>query len=102
WWELEAPGLGLVYPGYFHERSYLYDADVLGEEERTELVAFWRRESERSFFYTAAPGEILHGAAARRKHFEWADIPRSLIERWQAERRPRRRQGAPLEEAAAK
>jgi hypothetical protein len=91
-------------PAYDVERSTLWRIGTLGEEERDELEDEWRREFERSydshFFYTAAPGEILHGVRARRAHYAWADIPQELVEAWTAERRPRRRQGAPLEEAA--
>jgi len=106
WWEFEAPALGLAWPGYFNETSYLFDHDALGEEERVELLAFWRQEFERAyddpdFSYTAAPGEILHGTAARKAHLDWADVPHSLRRRWSAARRRRARQPAPLEEVVA-
>jgi hypothetical protein len=50
----------------------------------------WREEFARawqpSFFFTAGPGEILHGEAARQKHFAWADIPSALVQQWEAAR----------------
>lgn|SRR5262249_19528167 len=68
-------------PDYDREQSTLYDAGVLSEAERAELVTFWRKEFER--------GYRLSGAAAQREHFEWADIPRSLLRQWRAEHRRR-------------
>jgi hypothetical protein len=95
WWELEAPALGLKWPGYFNEQSYLFEHNILSEEEKVELLVFWQREFERSygpnFFYTEAPGKILEGAAARKKHFDWADIPIALRWQWRTERRRRPR-----------
>jgi hypothetical protein len=74
---------------YDRERSTLYEAGLLAEEERAELLAYWRHEFNRAhgrdFFYCAGPGRILHGAAARREHFRWADIPRALVAAWRAE-----------------
>ena len=110
WWCFDAPSLGLTWPGYFNEQSYLFDHNALGKEECAELVAFWRREFERAydpdFSFTAAPG-ILHGVAAQKAHLDWADVPKSLRQRWTAARRRRERrmrgerQPAPLVEAAA-
>lgn len=95
WWCFDAPGLGLMWPGYFRQQSYLFDAGVLEEPERVALLAFWRKEFERTyrpgFSHTAGPGEIFHGAAARRKHLDWADVPDSLRQQWTAERRRRPR-----------
>jgi hypothetical protein len=111
WWELVADSLGLAWPGYFNEQSYLFDHNVLGEEELAEVVAFWRAEFERTydpdFSYAAAPGEILHGNAARKSHLDWADVPHSLRRRWSAARRRRERTRerhlvASTEEVAAK
>jgi hypothetical protein len=86
WWRYEAP---FPYPGYDSEQSTLYEADLLAETERAELVAFWReqfdRASDPNFFFTGR-GEILRGEAAHRAHCRWADIPPSLIEAWSAER----------------
>jgi hypothetical protein len=104
WWEFEAPALGLTWPGYFREQSCLYDAGLLGDDEKAELERWWRIEFERTygpdFFYTEAPGEILHGAAARRKHLDWADVPHSLRRQWTAERRRRGRAIRKLEAEA--
>jgi hypothetical protein len=101
WWELEASSLGLKWPGYFSERSYLFEAGALSAEEKATLKTEWRAEFERAyepdFTYIGDPDEILHGAEARQKHFAFADIPRSLICRWEAARR-RRKKKAPLDE----
>jgi len=93
WWEFEAGDL--EHPGYFHERSYLYERNVLSQQERTELEAEWRRA------FDAVKGE---GASERREHYEHHDIPAELITAWSAERKAaRRRRGrqraAPPEEA---
>src|SRR5262245_8893110 len=95
WWYLEAPGLGLKWPGYDRQRSYLFEHNALGEEECEQLLAGWRKEFEQAC--------SLEGAAARKAYLDWADVPHSLRQRWQAERRRRReRQPAvPAEEAAA-
>jgi hypothetical protein len=82
WWQCEAPGLGLTYPGDEREQSYLYDASVLPENERAELLSYWRGEFERAY----APG---YGAERRRKHFREIDLPRSLRRKWTAERKRR-------------
>ena len=74
WWCFDAPGLNLKWPGYDCEQSYLYAAGVLSEAECAELVRFWRREFDRN---------------RSRAHLNWADVPQSLREQWQAER-PRR------------
>jgi hypothetical protein len=97
WWEFEAPALGLAWPGHSCETSYLHDAGVLGDEEKAELLAFWREEFGRAyddpdFSYITAPGEILHGMAARKAHLDWADVPHSLRRRWSAAHRRRRAQ----------
>jgi hypothetical protein len=66
---------------------------VLSEPECTELVAFWRKEFDRSydadFSVTIDPDQILYGAAARRAHHDWADIPHVLRRQWRAARRRR-------------
>jgi hypothetical protein len=96
WWEFEAP-----FPRPFErEASALYEANLLGEQERAELVREWRREfaraNEPNFFFTDSPGCVVRGAAARRAHYRWADIPSALIEEWTEERRHR----PPVEEQA--
>jgi hypothetical protein len=87
WWSFEAP---IKHPGYDRERSTLYEAGLLAEAERAELLRYWHGQFDRArapdFFCCMAPGRILHGEAARRAHFEWADIPRPLVEAWNAER----------------
>jgi hypothetical protein len=92
WWELESGGL--KYPGYDAEASTLWRAGLLGEAEKAELEAGWRRDFERAhdpdFFFCDGPGEFFEGAVARRKHFQWADIPIELVKRWTAERRQAR------------
>ena len=94
WWCFEAPDLGLEWPGYFRQQSYLFEHNALGEEECAELVAGWREEFERAC--------SLEDASARKSHLDWADVPHSLRQRWQAARRRRARQpAASAEEAAA-
>ena len=80
WWCFEAPGLGLTWPGYDRERSYLYEHNVLSQQERSELEAEWRAA------FDAAKGK---GAAARREHFEHHDIPPELIEKWTPQKKRR-------------
>ena len=88
WWRYDAPNI--PYPGYARERSTLFAAGLLSKREVEELTATWRTEFSRawqpSFFFTAAPGEILQGEAARQKHFAWADIPSALVQQWEAAR----------------
>jgi hypothetical protein len=87
WWAFEA---GLCHPGRDLERSTLFEAGLLGAEEEAELLRDWRHEFERAhrpdFFYVGR-GEILRGAAARRAHYAWSDIPRELLVEWTLERR---------------
>jgi hypothetical protein len=71
WWCFHAPQLGLRWPGYDREQSYLFEAGALSEAERTELVRFWRREFDRD---------------RKAAHLNWADVPHSLRRQWQAER----------------
>jgi hypothetical protein len=89
WWWYEAPE-GLWYPGHDHERSILYTAGVLSEEERAYLEAQWRKEFDRTwdphFSHIAEPGKIFTGEAARERHCLWADVPPDLYEEWTAER----------------
>jgi hypothetical protein len=94
WWRYDAP---IAYPGYDLERSTLFEAGLLSDDERAELVEDWRREFNRAyepdFGYCTGPSadgpgaEWLYGRAGRLAHFEWADIPRSLVDEWRAERR---------------
>ena len=87
-WQYDAP---IAWPGYERERSVLYDAGLLGEEEAHALEIEWRADFTRSweagFTVCLGPGEFLTGAGARKAHYRWADIPRRLVHRWTAERR---------------
>jgi hypothetical protein len=89
WWAFEAGELR--YPGRDRERSTLYEAGLLAEGEREELLRYWREQFDRArdpgFFHCSGPGRILHGAAACREHYRWADIPSALVEEWSAEHR---------------
>jgi hypothetical protein len=87
WWALES---AIPFPGHDRERAVLYEAGLLGEEERAELVAHWRarfvQAQQPGFTYCvgfAKPGDTtatwLEGAPARRAHYRWAGIPRSLL-----------------------
>lgn len=90
WWAYEAPK-GLRHPGYEYQRSVLWEANVLGEEERAQLETEWRREwdhiwEHEQFFHSAAPDKIYSGDEARVKHLVWADVPPVLVYRWLDER----------------
>ena len=88
WWLFESP---IAWPGYDRERSALYDAELLEDGERAELLAFWRVQFERAqdarFFHALNPDHYLHGPAARRAHYRATDIPLSLLREWKAARR---------------
>jgi hypothetical protein len=89
WYAFEAPsGLRREYD---REQSTLYEAGLLSEAERTELLTFWREEFDRAngpnFFFCEGPGRIFQGPVARKKHWEWADIPRTLLMKWTRGRR---------------
>ena len=102
WWEFECPP-GLHFD-YDRERSILWEAGIVTGEERTELEAKWRKEFEqadRPDFFTHSNGKVVRGAAARRAHYRWADIPRALVEAWTAERQWQRKTIRDLEAAAA-
>ena len=88
WHEFEG-GPNLPYD-YDRERSLLFERGLLGESEKAELIAEWRREFQRA--------EQLDDAIRRAKHLKWADIPASLLKRWRAERR---RRGKTAREAEA-
>jgi hypothetical protein len=96
WWWFES---SVPFPGYFKQRSTLFEHDLLDAAERAELLAYWREEFERSwsrdFFFCDGPGEFYEGAAARRKHFAHCDIPTTLIELWTQARRKKK---APTQE----
>jgi hypothetical protein len=92
WWLYESP---IPRPRDGTEQSSLFEAGLLTEAESAELLADWREQFERAyrpnFFHCDGPGRLFSGAIARRKHFEWADIPKPLIRRWTEERRRRSR-----------
>jgi hypothetical protein len=99
WWRFEAGDLR--WPGLDHERSTLYEAGLLGEEERAELIAWWlelfQKAQARDFWLCLGPGRFLEGVSARRQHYAWADIPRALLKEWTGEyRRPRRTLGGEI------
>jgi hypothetical protein len=102
WWGFDSP---IPYPagGYDRERSTLYEAGLLDEEERAWLLADWRREFARAqsadFFFCDGPQSFFHGATARRKHYRWADIPDTLVREWTAEHQRRRKTIRKLEQA---
>jgi hypothetical protein len=77
WWQYEAP---IPWPGLERQASALYEAGLLGESERLELEAEWRREFARG---------------------ETAEIPRELVKQWKAERRRQVKTIRKLEAAAA-
>ena len=89
--------MGLAYPGHDREQSYLFEHGQFGEEEREELIEDWRREFEKTlspdFAYCVGQrpdgqgAKWLHGQAARKAHYRWADISASLVEQWTRERR---------------
>lgn len=81
WWQYDAP---IRWPGYDAERSTIYEAGLLGDDERAALEAEWRREFD---FARRLP------AAERRARHSWADIPRELLRRWTV--RPTRRNVRP-------
>ena len=85
WWCFEA---GFPWPGYRREQSVLFEAGALAEEEASGLIAWWQEQFERAqrpdFFFCEGPGRFFSGAAARRRHYAWADIPDRLVKEWGA------------------
>jgi hypothetical protein len=73
WWQYDSP---IPYPGYDHERSTLYTANLLAEDERAELLKFWREQFERRLL---DPNVSVDACEA---HIEWCDIPRPLLAQW--------------------
>jgi hypothetical protein len=82
WWALEAGELR--FPGQTRERAVLYEAGLLGEEERAELVAHWRarfvQAQQPGFMFCvgfAKPSDTtatwLKGAPARRRAVRTTD-----------------------------
>jgi hypothetical protein len=93
WWYLEAPALGLKWPGYDRQQSYLFEHNAISEAEHEQLLAGWRKDFEDAC--------LLEDAVARRKHLEWADVPHSLRRRWTAAVRRRRNKATRKEDDAA-
>ena len=96
--------MGLRYPGSQYERSVLWEAGVLTEQERAELEREWRCQwdrcwdEQRDFFHCAGPDKIYRGHEARVRHLAWADVPPALVYLWLAERE---RRGQVVAEATA-
>jgi hypothetical protein len=60
WWAYDAP---FPYPGYDHEQAALYEANLLAEEEKAELLTQWRlyfdKAQEPGFGFCT--GRVNHG-----------------------------------------
>ena len=91
WWTIDHPELR--YPDHDGEQAALFEAGLLGEEERAELVARWRSDFERAqkpgFMYCAGftkPSDTaatwLEGEPAMKAHFAWSGIPKGLLTEW--------------------
>jgi hypothetical protein len=93
WWQYDAPGLGLRWPGYDRERSTLYEAGLLADEEKAELLADWRQAFDKAqrldLGYCIGPGRWLTGERARRAYYAWVDIPAELVQKWTEEHQRR-------------
>ena len=76
WWQFERPP-GLEF-SYARERSSLFTANLLTDDERTELIAYWRREFQLTI-------KLRMNAAAQQKHLRFCDVPDSLVEEWLTE-----------------
>jgi hypothetical protein len=72
WWLYS----GRDYPGYDLERSTLFEAGLLAETERAELLQYWREQFER--LMDPNFGDV----AACEQHIKWCDMPRSLLAEW--------------------
>jgi hypothetical protein len=88
WWSYEAP-----FPRPLDSsdaKRLLYEAGLLSDEEIAAVTKRWRAEfdwaNKPGFAFTAAPSQLIFGAPARRAHYRWAAIPRSLVAKWTAER----------------
>jgi hypothetical protein len=71
YWQYDAP---IRWPGYDGERSALYEAGLLGEEEKAALEAEWRREFDFA--------QRLPAGDRRFQHYVDVDIPEELARRW--------------------
>jgi hypothetical protein len=89
WWHVEARR---PYPGYDFEKQYLFEHKLVDKAERAELLKEWREQfakaQQPNFTHTMGPGRIFKGEEARAAHYAWANIPVTLIKKWEAERSP--------------
>jgi hypothetical protein len=76
WWQFEKPP-GLKFD-FAREKSILYEAGLLADDERAELEQYWRRQYELELGRGRDP-------AARDKFYRDVDIPDSLLRQWAAE-----------------
>jgi len=91
WWIFEKRWR---YPGSEHERSLLYEADLLTHdlltpEERSELEAYWREEFDKTQtpgFWCYHEGKIVTGIEAPQRHWIFIDLPPKFLDRLLAER----------------
>ena len=88
WWAYEK-----ALPVPSRESVWLFEHDELSETELTELMPHWREKFDQAqevgFCYnTASTRGWLEGAAARRAHYVFWEIPFAIIRQFEAERRP--------------
>jgi hypothetical protein len=100
WWDYECP---IRRPrDHDYEEAALWEANLLAESEVAELMGRWREYFEKAqepgFSFCighAKPSDTfatwLEGAAAKKAHYRWVGIPKSLLRKWMAERRRQRR-----------
>jgi hypothetical protein len=78
WWKFEAL---FKYPGFNREKSTLWAAGFLGDEERCELEQDWRKE----FFRSLQPGFTFKNFTGSEAHIQFLifhDVPPELAEQW--------------------
>jgi hypothetical protein len=96
WWDYESPVPYPRDPDY--DAATLFEAQLLADGERAKLIAEWRYQFDRArepgFSFCighAKPSDTfaswLEGAAAKRAHYRWAGIPRSLLTQWTKKKR---------------
>jgi hypothetical protein len=98
WWHYDAPALGVRRPPRpEYEKAALWEAGQLTPEEATTLEREWRAHFDHAnspnfFGFCTGYDRERHcaiwvkGEAARKAHYKWAGIPRTLIKRWTEER----------------
>jgi hypothetical protein len=74
WWQFERPP-GLKFD-FAHEKSILYNAGLLADDERRELEKSWRRQFDLA--------QKNRDPDAWDKLYQEADIPESLVQAWTA------------------